>query len=145
MKASDEPVVVEQTFNTSPEKVWQAITEHEQMIQWYFDNIPDFKAEVGFETQFNIHNEGRDFLHMWNVTEVEPLKKIKYEWKFEGYAGDSFVTFEIFDENDSTRLRLTATITEDFEDGIPEFTRESCIGGWEYFIKQSLKDFLEEE
>jgi uncharacterized protein YndB with AHSA1/START domain len=143
MKASDEPVIVEQTFNATPEKVWQAITEHEQMIQWYFDNIPDFKAEVGFETQFNIHNEGRDFLHMWNVTEVEPLKKITYGWKFEGYAGDSFVTFEIFDEGDTTKLRLTATVTEDFQDGIPEFQRESCIGGWQYFIQQRLKEYLE--
>ena len=143
MKASDDPVIVEQTFNKSPEKVWQAITEHDQMIQWYFDNIPSFKAEVGFETQFNIHNDGRDFMHMWNVTEVESLKKITYGWKFDGYVGDSFVTFEIFDEGDSTKLRLTATVTEDFEDGIPEFERESCIGGWQYFIQQRLKEFLE--
>lgn len=144
MKASDNPVVVEQSFNTTPEKIWQAITEHDEMIQWYFDNIPEFKAEVGFKTQFNIHNEGRDFLHLWNVIEVEPLKKISYGWKFEGYKGDSFVTFEIFDKGETTKIRLTATVTEDFDDNIPEFKRESCIGGWQYFIQQRLKEFLEE-
>jgi len=143
MKATDKLVVVEQTFNTTPENVWQAITELDLMHQWYFENIPDFKAEVGFETQFNIHNEGRNFLHKWKVTEVVPLKKISYNWKFEGYNGDSFVTFELFKKGEQTTLRLTATITEDFDDNIPEFKRESCIAGWEYFIKQNLKEFLE--
>ena len=42
------------------------------MRQWYFENIPAFKAEVGFETQFEIHNQGRIFPHRWKVTKVVP-------------------------------------------------------------------------
>ncbi len=95
MKTNDEPIIVEQTFNASVEKVWKAITEIDQMLKWYFDNIPDFKTEVGFQTEFNIENEGRKFLHIWKVTEVVPMKRIAYGWKFEGYAGDSFVVFDL--------------------------------------------------
>jgi uncharacterized protein YndB with AHSA1/START domain len=113
------------------------------MRQWYFENIPSFEPEVGFETQFNIHNEGRDFLHLWKVTEVIPLKKIKYSWKFEGYPGASFVAFELFEHSAGTKLRVSTEIIEDFPDDIPEFRRESCLGGWTFFITNRLRDFLE--
>lgn len=143
MNKHDEPVVVEQTFRTSIDTVWRAITEIDQMRQWYFENIPAFKAEPGFETQFNVHCEGRDFLHMWKVTELVPLKKITYRWRYEGYAGDSFVVFELIEQSNATLLKLTHQVTESFPDDIPEFNRESCVGGWTYFIQDRLKDFLQ--
>jgi len=143
MKASDSPVVVEQTFNASKEKVWNAITVKDEMIQWYFPMIPEFKPEVGFETLFTVEHEGRVFPHRWKVLEVEPCKKISYTWKYDNYDGDGYVTFEIIEGCDKTRLQLTCTITEDFDDSIPEFKRESCVGGWEYFIKQQLRSYLE--
>ncbi len=143
MRTNDEPVIVEQTYHASIDEVWSSITEIGQMRQWYFENIPSFEPEVGFETQFNVHNQGRDFLHLWKVTEVIPLKKIKYSWRFEGYPGDSFVVFELFEQNNGTKLRLSTEITEDFPDDIPEFTRESCLGGWTFFIKDRLREFFE--
>jgi len=142
MKNTDKPIVVEQTFNVSIGELWSAITELNQMSQWYFQNIEAFDPKVGFETRFVIENEGRSFPHLWKITEAEPLRKITYNWKYEGYPGDSFVTFELFGEGENTRLKLTHTITESFPNDIPEFTRESCIGGWNYFIRQSLKDYL---
>ena len=143
MRKNDEPIIVEQTFNTSIETVWNSITEIDQMRQWYFENIPSFKPEVGFETQFNVQSKDRNFLHMWKVTEVVPMKKITYNWKYENYPGDSFVVFELFKENNMTRLRLTHQVTESFPEDIPEFLRESGVEGWTYFIKKSLKAFLE--
>lgn len=142
MRVDEEQVVVEETFNTSAGKVWEAITNHSQMIQWYFENIPDFKPEVGFETQFDIENEGRVFPHLWKVTEAVSNQKITYTWRFEGYTGDSYVTFDLFEEGANTRLRVSVTVLEDFPDDIPEFRRESCLGGWEYFIKNRLKEYL---
>ena len=143
MKASEDPIVVEQTFDAVPEAVWKAITDIDQMRQWYFENIPDFKPEVGFETSFNVKSGERDFLHMWKVTEVVPGRKISYDWKFESYPGDSYVVFELFKEETGTRLRLTDVVRKDFPDDIPEFKRESCIGGWEYFRKGRLKEYLD--
>ncbi len=143
MRKNEIPIVVQQTFDAPIEKVWRSITEVGLMRQWYFENIPAFKPEVGFETQFNVTSQGRDFLHMWRVTEVVPVKKIAYNWKFEGYRGDALVVFELSRQNNATTLTLTNIVRESFPDDIPEFTRESCIAGWEYFIKQSLKKFLE--
>jgi uncharacterized protein YndB with AHSA1/START domain len=145
MRKIDEPVVVEQTFGNSIDVVWKAITEIDQMRQWYFDNIPSFKPEVGFETQFNIRNQNRNFLHMWKVTEVVPEKMIKYNWKYDGYSGDSFVTFELFEQDNLTKLRLTHQAQENFQEDVPEFSRELCLEGWTYFIRKSLKEFLEKQ
>jgi len=113
------------------------------MKKWYFENIPEFKAEVGFETQFNVLSEERSFLHIWKVTEVIPNKKIVYNWTYEEYDGSADMVFELFDEKGSIKLQIRVIVLEDFPDDIPEFTRESCTGGWEYFIKGRLKEYIE--
>ena len=143
MKKTDEPVIVEQIFNTSIDKVWNAITELDQMTQWFFENIPSFKPEVGFETRFDVHVEDKIFPHLWKITEVIPMEKITYNWHYEGYAGDAYVTFELFELNDQTKLRLTNTVVESFSEDIPEFSRKMTIEGWSYFIKASLKEYLD--
>ncbi|HEY9362830.1 MAG TPA: SRPBCC domain-containing protein, partial [Chitinophagaceae bacterium] len=40
------PIIVEQFIEASPEKVWQALTDKEQMKEWYFD-MADFELEEG--------------------------------------------------------------------------------------------------
>ncbi|MBL4887182.1 MAG: SRPBCC domain-containing protein, partial [Flavobacteriaceae bacterium] len=57
MKHTDPPIIAEQILNAPIGRVWKAITQVDQMHQWFFDNIPSFKAEVGFETQFNVKSE----------------------------------------------------------------------------------------
>lgn len=143
MNKNEEPVIVEQALKASPEIVWKSITELEEMVKWYFDNIPEFKAEVGFKTQFNIESGERNFLHQWEITEVIPNKKIVYSWQYKDYPGLAYVSFDLINQNDKTLLKLTNTVIETFPDEVPEFRRESCIGGWEYFIKKRLKDYLE--
>ena len=143
MTKNAEPIIVEQVLNTSIEVVWNSITEIDLMRKWYFENIPSFKPEVGFETQFNVKSQGRNFIHMWKVTEVVPMKKITYNWKYNGYPGDSFVVFELFKQNNLTKLKLTHNVQESFPQHIPEFTRESCIEGWNFFIRKRLKEYLE--
>ena len=142
MKKSDEPIIIEETFKTSIDTVWKSLTEIDKMRQWFFEEIPSFEPEVGFETQFNVQVKDRNFLHIWEVTEVVPLKKIVYKWKYEGYSGDSFVMFELIEQDNLTNLRLTHQTLEDFPEDIPEFSRESGIEGWTFFIKKSLKEYL---
>lgn len=142
MKSTDSPIVIEEIFEVSAGLLWNALTKREEMIQWYFENIKKIEPKVGFETKFVISNEERVFPHLWKVTEAELHKKITINWKYEGFDGDSNLTFELFDEDQKTRLKLTHTVTKDFPSDIPEFTRESCIGGWNYFIKERLKKYL---
>jgi uncharacterized protein YndB with AHSA1/START domain len=142
MKKNEKPIIVEETFPNDIRSVWEAITDPEEMRKWFFDNMPDFKPVVGFKVEFNVESESRDFLHQWKVTRVIPIEIIEYNWKYGGYRGDSFVRFELSKEDGSTRLRLTHTVLEDFDEDVPEFSRESCLTGWKFFIKNRLKDFL---
>ena len=142
MKSSDGPIVVEETFRTSSESVWRAITDVVQMRTWFFDNIPDFKPIVGFQVEFSVNSGGRKFPHIWRVTRVIPGELVELNWRYGGYAGDSYVTFELVRGRDSTRLRLTHIVKEDFPDDVPEFRRESCLAGWRYFINQRLRQHL---
>lgn len=142
MQAKDPPIIVEQVFNTSRENIWRAITELDQMRQWFFNNIESFKPRPGFETQFNVRSGGRDFLHIWKLIEVIPQEKIIYNWKYKDYPGDSNVTFQLIKKGNKTILKLMHDILEDFPNEIPEFSRESCSQGWNFFIQQSLKDYI---
>lgn len=138
-------VTVEKAFSQPVEVVWKAITEHTQMIQWFFGNIPDFKPEKGFETRFNVNAESREFMHLWKIIDVDPYQRIVYDWRYEDITGVGEVIIELFEEKQGTLLRLTNLVTETFPLDIPEFTEESCKAGWEYFICERLKSYLEEQ
>jgi len=143
MKKSEEPVIVEEIFNSDIKSVWNAITKVDLMRQWFFENILDFKAENGFETKFEVKSGERIFIHLWKIIDVIPHKIITYNWKYDNYPGEGKVIFELFEEEKLTRLVLTNLVIEDFSDDVPEFKRESCLGGWKYFINDKLKNFLE--
>jgi uncharacterized protein YndB with AHSA1/START domain len=143
MKNTDEPIIVEQSFMCSTPELWAAIVERDQMITWFFQDITSFEPEQGFKTSFPVQSEDRIFTHLWEVTEVSPLKSITYKWKYEEYPGDSVVNFKIEENEGSIKLILTHTVLESFPDDIPEFDRESGLLGWQYFIQQSLKYYLE--
>jgi uncharacterized protein YndB with AHSA1/START domain len=142
MKKTEEPIIVEQVFEICKERIWRSITELEEMLKWYFDNIPDFEPVVGFRTEFNVISGERNFLHKWSVTEVVPNEKIVYNWQYEGYEGSADVCFQIFDLGSKAKLELKVIVLEDFAEGIPEFSRESCTNGWNYFINERLKEYL---
>src|ERR1700712_3760048 len=103
-----EPLVFERTYTAPATKVWAAITDVKKMKEWYFD-VPDFKPQVGCEFSFTAGTVEKKFLHLCRVTQVVPGKLIAYTWRYDGYPGDSEVTWELFDEGDDTRLKLTHT------------------------------------
>jgi uncharacterized protein YndB with AHSA1/START domain len=138
----DEPIIIERTYSSPIEKVWKAITDKNEMKQWYFD-LNDFKPEVGFEFEFDGGNEDRVYTHLCKVTEVVIGKKITYSWRYKGYEGQSFVTFELFDEGKNTRVKLTHQGLETFPSDIPDFAKENFVEGWKDIIGRSLKEFVE--
>ena len=143
MTARNKPVVVEQLFDNPKTKVWEAISEPEQMIEWFFDNIPAFEPEAGFQTEFPVTSGSRTFTHVWKIQEAEAEKRIRYHWSYREYKGESLVTFELIEKGKGTLLRLTHEGLETFPQDIPEFKRESCLAGWEYFIQKNLKAYLD--
>lgn len=142
MKRDEEPVVIEQDFACSVGALWQALTDPAQMRQWYFDNIPDFRPEPGFYTEFLVDAGERQFLHQWRVLEAVTNDKLSYRWTYDGYQGSAISLFILSGEERQSHLQLRFDVEADFPDDIPEFERESCVGGWEYFIGESLKRFI---
>ena len=142
MRSKNEPLIVEKQLEASIETVWNAITQIDQMKQWYFEQIKNFEPVVGFKTSFIIKSGDRVFPHLWKITEVIPQNRITYRWKYEGYAGDSYVTFKLESKNNGTQIKVITKIVEDFTDDIPEFQPESCIAGWEYFLDR-LNSYLQ--
>ena len=136
-----EVVVIERTFNAAVTRVWEALTNVDQMRQWYFD-LKDFMPEIGFEFEFVVEHEGNTYHHLCKVTEVIPQKKIAYTWRYKGEPGDSLVTFELFPEGSKTRLKLTHTGIETFPK-TPAYARENFEAGWTAIVGSELKQFLE--
>lgn len=140
-----EPFVIERILPAPPARVWKAITSKEEMKQWYFDISPGFKPEVGYTFQFTGEGNGMIYVHHCEVTEVVPGSKLTYSWRYEGYEGNSFVTFELFpDGPDKTRLKLTHTGLETFPGTAnKDFSKESFAAGWTEIIGKLLPTYLE--
>jgi uncharacterized protein YndB with AHSA1/START domain len=136
-----EAIVIERTFEAPVAQVWQALTDVEQMRQWYFD-LKEFKPEVGFEFEFVVEHEGVSYHHLCRVTEVIPQQRIAYTWRYKGEPGDSLVTFELFNEVKNTRLKLTHAGIETFPK-TPAYARKNFETGWTAIIGSELKQFVE--
>src|SRR5438552_11937140 len=108
-----EAVVVERTLNAPVARVWKALTDADQMREWYFD-LKEFKPQVGFEFEFVVEHEGNTYHHLCRVTEVIPRRKIAYTWRYKGEPGDSLVTLELAGEGDKTRVKVTHTGIDTF-------------------------------
>lgn len=135
------PLVVETTYNAPVGKVWQAITDNAKMKQWYFD-IAAFEPVVGFEFEFYGENEGVKFRHLCKVTAVKNEKKLAYSWRYDGYPGNSVVTFELLADGDKTKIILTHEGLETFPD-LKDFRRENFAAGWNEIIGNILREYVE--
>jgi uncharacterized protein YndB with AHSA1/START domain len=139
---STEPFVIERLLNASVKKVWAAITEKDQMKQWYFD-LEKFEPKVGFEFSFIGGPPEAQYKHNCRVTQVVEFRKIAYTWSYEGYAGESEVTFELFAEGSKTKIKLTHVGLETFPESNPDLVRTNFVAGWTAFIGKLLVEFVE--
>jgi uncharacterized protein YndB with AHSA1/START domain len=139
----NEPIVVERIFNASTTEVWNAITDKDEMKKWYFDLV-EFKAEADFKFQFiGGPSPDKQYLHLCEITEVIPGKKLTYSWRYDGYSGNSFVTFELIDQGNNTLLKLTHNGIESFPVENPDFGKNNFAEGWNHIVNTSLKEYLE--
>jgi len=134
-------VVIERSFNAPVNRVWKALTDVDEMRQWYFD-LKAFEPKVGFEFEFIVEHEGNSYHHLCRVTEAIPPRKLAYTWRYQGHEGNSLVTFELSAEGEKTRLKLTHEGLETFPQ-TPAFARENFNQGWTEIIGKSLPEYLE--
>ncbi len=136
-------VTVERVLNAPVAKVWKAITDKDEMKHWYFQ-LEEFKAEKGFTFQFTGgDSKENEFLHECVVTEVVPGKKITYSWRYPGYAGISYVTWDLSAQGNKTLLKLTHTGLDSFPQDNPNFAAKNFEAGWNHIINISLPGYLD--
>ena len=143
-KMANEAIVIEHMYNAPVEKVWKALTVKDEMKKWYFD-LAEFRAEKGFEFSFKGGpTPERQYVHLCKITEALPNKKIAYSWKYEGYPGDTLVSFELFPEGGKTRVKLTHSGIESFAPAKnPDFDKKNFVEGWTHIMGTGLKEYLE--
>lgn len=143
MTATD-PVVMIKVLDAAPDRVWRAITDKDEMKEWYF-NLPEFKAEPGFEFEFLGGDGTTEFLHKCEVLVAKPNEKLVHTWTYPGYDGSSEVSWELEKEGpDKTRLTLKHTGLHTFPESTKAFARENFEAGWGDIVGQLLPDYLSE-
>ena len=141
--SNSEPIVKEVVLDATPERVWKAMTDKDEMKKWYFD-LKEFKAVPGFEFEFEGGPDDRIYIHQCRVIEVIPLKKLSYTWSYEGYQGTTLVGFELFEEGQRTRLQLTHEGLESFEvNNNPDLDKKNFDAGWSHIIGISIKEYID--
>jgi uncharacterized protein YndB with AHSA1/START domain len=136
-----DPLIIERSYNVPAGLIWKALTDPAEMKKWYFD-IPGFKPVPGHEFQFVAGSDEKKYIHLCRVMEVVTGKKISYTWRYDGYEGGSEVTFEIFEEGDTSLVRITHQGLETFPQETTDFARSNFEQGWTYFLDDALKNYL---
>jgi uncharacterized protein YndB with AHSA1/START domain len=140
-----QPLIVEKKLNAPAARVWEALTNNEQMQQWYF-KLDNFEARIGFEFSFlGQGSKGENYKHNCVITAVIPERKLSYTWAYENLEGSSEVSFELFPDRDQTLVRITHTGLDSFPKNNPDFDPSSFNEGWNHILGISLKDFVEKQ
>ena len=111
--------------------------------EFFFEIIAEFDILERLVRTDVVKSDTRKFTHDWEVIQAEPFSRITYKWKYREFGGDSYVLFKLSEDDSGCLLHLDVVVLEDFSDAIPEFQRESCIGGWDYFLDGRLRTYLE--
>ena len=136
-----EPIIVKEKLDAPVTKVWEALTDKDQMKLWYFD-IADFKAEPGFKFQFTGGDKVK-YLHLCKITEVVPYNKLSYTWAYEGQDAETHVHFNLLEEDKYTWVELVHEGVDALSKYGADFARENFIKGWKHIIGTSLKEVVE--
>jgi uncharacterized protein YndB with AHSA1/START domain len=124
---------------STPEKVWQALTDPAMTEKYWFGFRVDARGKVG-DVMTAISPDGKE-IHRDPIIESDPPRRLSYAWKprYKNVPNEqpSRVTFELTPFKGQTRLTV---IHDDFEDGSKIFGMISK--GWPAVLS-SMKSFLE--
>ena len=133
-------MIKEFVYNVPVEQLWQALTHADQLKKWYFPQIQKFEPVVGYEIQFD--DDQQEYQKKWIVTKIIEGRTFSHSWAYQGYPGTSEVTFDLFANGHSTKLRVTHTGLDSFAND-PHFYRERFDWGWDNLLGRNLKELLE--
>lgn len=128
-------------FDSTKEKVWDAITNSETMKIWYFD-ISNFNLTIGNQFSF-YEGEKKEYLHTGEILKVEENKLLQHSWNHpEQSKGTSVVTWSIEEVDGKVKVTLTHEGVESFADAGPNFAPSNYQMGWDALVKTNLRNYL---
>ena len=145
--AENDRLVLEKIYNAPIHVVWKAITDREQLKQWYFDFSVDFKLEIGHQFDWYAGPpNGKQWLHRGKILEIVEGSKLVYTWEYPGYTGSSKVIWELRAiDNNTTKLIFTHIFTVPFDVKEEALSRKNFAEGWNYIINIGLVEFLKKQ
>ena len=117
-------VVVEREMDHAPEKIWRALTQPHLIQEWLMQS--DFAPDLGHKFQFKAEWGAVEC----KVLEVEPKKRLAYNW--EAYGLESVVTWTLEPTANGTLLRME-------QEGFKPDQNQAFHGarhGWQNFFNQ---------
>ena len=124
---------------STPEKVFDALTDSDATAQFWFGNAVTSDWQVGSAVAF--HREGKLVLK-GRVLEYDPPRRLSYTFfpQHDHFAGETVPSRVVLDiERQQDQVKLTVT-HDDFYEGSKVF--ESISNGWP-LVLSSLKSYLE--
>jgi uncharacterized protein YndB with AHSA1/START domain len=138
MKMSSERFVYVTYIASTPGEVWQALLEGEITRQyWKCENISDWTP--GAKWQLVADNDQRSVLHIGEVLENLPEKRLALSWADPADAGDPSRHSRLYIDIETVGDMVRLTITHD--QLTPEMQQKITLG-WPRVLS-SLKSFLE--
>ena len=134
-------------INASPELVFKAITDPNELTHWFPDSAV-FSDKVGGQVRFSFYKErskdmDRDYSPEGIVKEFIPNKKVSYTWQLKDTPGfpETVVTWELEEiDHDRTKVELVHSGFTGKEGG--KLSSKEHDQGWSYFLGK-LKEYSE--
>jgi uncharacterized protein YndB with AHSA1/START domain len=110
-------------INASPQRVFKALTEKEDLERWFVQ-----KAEIDLRPGGTIRFEwAPDSVEIGTILVIDPPYRLSFTWRAME-PSPTTITFELTAENDGTRLRLIHTGIGEGEDWDNYYS--AVNGGW---------------
>jgi uncharacterized protein YndB with AHSA1/START domain len=127
-------------IDATPEVVFKAITDPNELTQWFPDQAI-LEPKVGGKIKFSFFKTDSEYRQMdyfpeGTITEIIQNKKISYTWQEPNIPGfpNTVVTWELEKmDNNKTRLKLLHTGFK------PDETAKKHNEGWSHFLGQLSK------
>lgn len=112
--------------DASKERAWAAVTEAEQLTEWYSPgspwDVPELRegAAAYFHHSPNEYHEGAEVVTLKaTIVSALPLKQFALRWEFESEGPAMITSFLLDEENGGTTVTITETGYETEEQAVP--------------------------
>jgi uncharacterized protein YndB with AHSA1/START domain len=140
-----ETVAVERSvlIDASPQRVWQAITDPEQLEEWYAPGCPWEIPTLQAGATVKFHNTDTD-IQLATIEVLEPLRDLSLRWQLDPMHPGLTLTnsFRLEPENGGTRVTVSQAGYESLPDGMREEQLRQDADAYTAIV-ESLKDYLE--